>query len=265
VIPALRFGLTTAPRVDYGSGSVLDNLTAMTLLLVVRPYTTPSSGRAIVSKGTSTANWSLRVSGANVQFLWNRATTDLSYITNDAPVSRVGRWSYLTVTVDQAGSAGALVAVRSGTLGPVGTPIRLTASTFGTNTDGVGSFDDDNAETLRLLCDNGGTNSAQFDCCFFALFPSVLSERRQAAVFDNPLAHRYDARVLSFPGHAGKRFVKNFAGLPASLPDGVVTSAVPIGGPSWAPWDNIDDDDLNIASTPPSGLLLRRRREHAAG
>jgi hypothetical protein len=240
----MRFGLTTSTRVDFGSAAAVDNLTAMTIVLLMRNYQAITSGRAIVSKGTTTSNWSLRTSGSNLRFLWNRATTDLDYITSDtpAPTNDTGRWKWVAVTVDQAGSAGSLVAVYHGRLGQPGQPPRLTTSTFGTNTDGADAYDDDNASTIRLCGDQGGTNSAQADVAFCALFGTALSLQTIRKVMVNPLAYRASALVLAFPGQSGKTYVKNHA-VGTFTTDGAITSAQPISGPQWAPWETPADDE----------------------
>jgi hypothetical protein len=256
-VPAMRFGIQTSARVDFGSGSAVDNLTAMTIILLTRNYTAITSGRAIFSKGTTTADWSLRTSGANLRFLWNRATTDLDYITSDtpAPTNDTGRWRWIAVTVNQGGSAGSLVAVYHGRMGQPGQPPLLTTSTFGTNNDGSGAYDDDTGSTIRICCDQGSVNSAQADVAFCAMFGSVLAFQDIRKVMMNPMAYRRSALIMAFPGASGRTYVKNYA-LSTFTTNGSMTNALAVSGPQWAPWEPPPDEEpaavAAAASGPPS-------------
>lgn len=264
---ALRCGLTTSARADFGSAAALDNMTALTIILLSRPYMTPTAGRALVSKGSSTINPSFRVSTSNqLQFVWGRATTDLTYTTTDVagtrPFDHVGHigFKWFVCRVDQAGSAGALAKIQTGRLGSRGKVPVLYTHTIASPADGSGAFDDDSASSLWLGADPNATNSAQIDHAFFMLFSSYLSDTDLFRAMKNPMALRHNAKILAFPGMNGSRYVKNWAGHPTPAANGVITGATPMTGPLWLPWEQaaFDADNSEAVGAPAatnSGLL----------
>jgi len=101
---ALNFTASTH-RVNHGSGTSLDDLSAFTWAFWVK-VTTLTTLRYICAKGATTTKY-LRLSGTggNVDFLVDRATTDAQYITNDTPLSSTGSWKFIAVTYDAAATS----------------------------------------------------------------------------------------------------------------------------------------------------------------
>lgn len=264
-VAALRNGLSTSTRTQFGSPAAYDNLTALSILMLVRTRTA-NDDRVLLGKGVSLTNWSLRLfgTGGAVEFVWGAATTDLTYTTNETPLrpptNALGRngWRWIACTVDQAATAGDLVRIYYSYLGARGTPPTWTTATFATATDGAGGYDDDNASNLVMGGTTSATNAYQGDIAMVFLANSRLPLATLTQVAMRPMDFRSQALLLAFPGENGARYVRNHSTKLSQ--HGAISTAVPCNGPPWAPWAAPDDDLYADAAAVTSSLLLRRRR-----
>lgn len=143
---ALLFGGATSDRVSVAAATSINDLSAWTAVAWINVDTLTAS-RSIISKHNGVSlGWFVRLSGTagELQIVWNRATTNLAYTTNTTPLATPGRWIFLAATLNKSGSAGALVSVATGT--PWSPCV---AATFGTATDGAGSYNTDAAQALQ--------------------------------------------------------------------------------------------------------------------
>ncbi len=144
---SLVFGANTSDRVNHGSAASLDGLTAFTVLMWVY-CTTRTDLRVLVAKHTGTPlGWLLRLTGTsgNLQFLWTRATQNLSYICTGTPIA-LSTWVCVGVTMDQGASANALARMFFG--GPT-TPIAAAAG-YSLTQDGSGGYNSADAQDFMI-------------------------------------------------------------------------------------------------------------------
>lgn len=144
---ALTFGAVTSDRVDCGSAAGIDNLSPRTALLWVN-ITTLTNVRRFLQKGRSGDNtrgivFFLSGTVGNLAVLADRATTDATYITNDAPLVTTSVWKCVAAVLDVAAGAGEIVQILTGSL-----TTALVESAYGTATDGSGALNDDSAYNL---------------------------------------------------------------------------------------------------------------------
>lgn len=138
--------------VNAGSGTSLDNLTAVTVAAWIKADTLGEGGKGrIVVKGASvgpTAGWHLHVNTSNsLEFRVDYSTTDLSRVSADS-VFGIGAWKHVVVT--WTGSATA-------------TNIRFyvdgVETGYGTTTNGVGTRAIDGTSNLYIGNESGGTRT----------------------------------------------------------------------------------------------------------
>jgi hypothetical protein len=145
----LSFGTAISDRVNCGSGSSVDLLDPFTVMVWARATTAATGFAAFVQKGGA-ASGSRRISlvksgaSANVQVGADRATTDLSYISNSTPlVSNVP--TFIAYTFNSANAANELVNIYTGNLFTPASEV-----TYGTRNDGTGAFQSDAAQDLYV-------------------------------------------------------------------------------------------------------------------
>lgn len=187
-------------RITCGAGAPLDNLTAFTAILIVRANTLMND-RVLVAKQDANAftlGWSIRQGGAlgAMRFNWKRAATNLTYTTTDL-VHNTSEFSLVIVTVDQAGTAGQLVAVEWARWGK-----RLKSTAMTIATDGNGAFASDAATGLVIGNTSGNDNAAFADYAFVGLWPKLTRAERVDVVADL-LAYRASSLGFWRPGHRG--------------------------------------------------------------
>lgn len=156
-MPSLVFGAATSNRVDCGSAAVLDNNTTQTNILWVYP-TTLNDFRQFISKyrGSTSVGWffSLSGSGGNIWTYWERATTDLSFISSNTPLATLNKWYFVAATLDQ-GANDAKMYVGDLTTAPV-------EVTYGTSQAGSGAYGSDAARALFIGNVDATTPAASF-------------------------------------------------------------------------------------------------------
>lgn len=123
----------SATGIDAGnpvSVSIWFYPTTLTNGLVIIGKTRPSAG----------AGWRVTLSGTggNIQFYWDRATTDLQFITNTTPLATVNKWYYIAVTADTSVTPAVKFYVGD-------SATRATLQTTGTQTNGSGAIGADSA------------------------------------------------------------------------------------------------------------------------
>lgn len=146
---SLILGANTSDRDSCGSAAGLDGLTAFTVMLWVY-ITTRTDLRILVSKingGTLGWVWRLQSTSGNSQFLWIRATQNLSYINTGTPFA-LNTWVCAAATLDQGGTASALVKMYFGGL----TTTLAAASGYSVTQDGSGAYT--SADAQNLVCGN---------------------------------------------------------------------------------------------------------------
>ena len=113
---ALIFTGATSDRVDCGTNAGISDLTTWSYIAWVYP-TSLGNVRLICSKGTSgVKRFDFNGTTGNIEMLHLRATSSLSYITNDTPLSGTNAWYFVAGTCDTGGTAGSLAALYTGTL-----------------------------------------------------------------------------------------------------------------------------------------------------
>lgn len=165
------FGAATSDRIDCGSPALFDNLQTFTYLGWAFG-TTLTAGRVLMGKyrGATQEGWQISMNGtAQLQVFYERATTDLNYITNSTPMV-VSTWVFIGATCD-VGAAPA-VTLASGQLNtPCG------AHTFGTAVNGSGATNTDAARSLFIGNIDAASPGLAFrgNLAHSALFSSILS------------------------------------------------------------------------------------------
>ncbi|MCC7045064.1 MAG: LamG domain-containing protein [Acidobacteria bacterium] len=144
---SLTFGGATTDRVTIAANATIDNLSAFTVLLWVRPTTLTSFRRIVAKEVSTTSGWAVRLTGTggDIRVTWGRATTDVSYVTSSTPLSSLYTWHLVAITFDQSGAAGEVVNIYTGKL----TTAAVEAS-YSTTTGGSGAFDDDSSADLTI-------------------------------------------------------------------------------------------------------------------
>lgn len=147
---ALTFGAVSSDRVDHGSGTSLDDLTAFTYMLWVY-ITTNNNGRTFCAKGNSKV---LKLSGTgNIDLRVPRVTTAAQFVTNDGPIT-VNTWHLIAATYDVGAGAGEVINIYTGTLSTT-----VAERAYGTSTDGAGATNADNT-TNFFVGNNSNINAA---------------------------------------------------------------------------------------------------------
>jgi hypothetical protein len=142
---ALVFGAGTGDRVTCGSAAVLDDNTTHTNLLWVYP-TTLTDDRFFISKhrGSTATGWffALEGTGGNIRTVWERATTDLDFISSNTPLVTLNKWYFVASTINQGANAGKMY-VGDLTTAPV-------EVTYGTSNAGSGAYGTDAARVFTI-------------------------------------------------------------------------------------------------------------------
>lgn len=142
---ALTFGGATSDRVNIGSATSLDNMTAITVLCWVYP-TTLTDDRIIVSKyrGASAEGWQFGLVGTSgdLKFYWERAVTDLNYFTTSTPLA-TNSWRFIAAAINQTGPS---ANIYSGTLATESAAATLSGSSVA----GSGAFNSDAARSAMI-------------------------------------------------------------------------------------------------------------------
>jgi hypothetical protein len=214
-------------NVLFGTISAAVDMTAFTIISGATPRAAQGvdggqllTKRVDISSATS-AGWNFQIrSTGTLRFVWRRATTNLAYVSNETPglsrsFKRPGFW---IMTVNQSGSAGALVQFYFASLDNAGRAGPIIACTNGTNTDGSGSFTTDAGVALSLF--NGSTTPTT-GACFLGdiwrtiLIPGVVPSHHIQRLIDTwrePARSLYpNVLVDAFPGENGIKKVRNHA------------------------------------------------------
>jgi hypothetical protein len=153
---SLLFGGATSHRSDHGSPAIADDLAAFTYLLAVYP-TSLVDARTFLSKstsGTSGQRFRLVTTSGDLAIVCTRATTNLSYTSNSAPLAAVNAWYWVAATVDINGSAGDLARIYAAPFGA-----SLAQVTYALQTDGSGAQSANAAGTIIVGNDAGNARS----------------------------------------------------------------------------------------------------------
>lgn len=149
---ALRFGATTADRVDVGHGKQesWDTKPMWSMGLLCR-VTTFTSARALMGKYTAVASgsgWQLVLAdtSGNLQFKVSQITTSLVYNSAGTILAPAGSWHFLCISYDNNGPAGGRVKF----YGSVSERQPLKQLTYGTITEPVGGIANDSAVGLQI-------------------------------------------------------------------------------------------------------------------
>jgi hypothetical protein len=145
---ALTFGAVNSDRVDCGRNAGVDTMSVFTLLVWVKtPASLPTPSQPFVSKRKkANKGWALQqFQQGKVEFIYQRATSNLDYFQNTAVLNVASTWYCVAITFDSSASANNKVQLYTGTL-----TADLAAGTFSTTTDGSGTFVDDSAEPVVI-------------------------------------------------------------------------------------------------------------------
>jgi hypothetical protein len=164
--------------VNFGKGGVLDDAQTFTIRGIVKVGGIPGNANVWCNKQLpGTSGWTLRQSDAlgNIEIRKLRATTNFSWVTNNAPFSSAG-WYYFVVTVNLATGAHIYTmkidaAVQS-----------LTECTYGTATVGTGTMTSDAANDLHVggTAAGSGLNCVVGNYLVFAFEPGQVDTLQQA-------------------------------------------------------------------------------------
>lgn len=241
-VPAMKFGVGTSHRVSFGSASDIDDLTAMTVVALVKSYTSITS-RALVSKGSTTAGWSLRVATGVVSYVRVNGTTNLSYPAASATLpTTTPFWTWVAASYDPGRSAGDLVRLYSARHPTTPAPIALTVDSLGTTADGSGAYTSDASSNLTIGAYGSAIGSPGVAMALAAVFSSALTKAEIEEFIANPLRYAYQTKLLVIPGLYGSAVVPDWS--PAARASTVSGPPPGANGPSWAPWMAHQDADL---------------------
>lgn len=195
----------TTDTVNCGTGTSLTNLTAFSVLVLVRPSSVANTARNICGKVTGTTGgweWFKRgTDGTILRFSRYRATTAGTVDTNTAALT-VNEWQLFGVSWDD-NAVGNCRVVRAPVLGNrAGVTVDVTNS--GTLTVGSGAPASDAAQPLRLFGNSSNTSNGGWPGAIgaYAVIPRVMSLRDFSDAFRAPW-QRLNAAGLWFPGDQG--------------------------------------------------------------
>lgn len=196
-LPALFYGPTTSDGINFGSAAAVDDLESWTSLSVYHNNSN-TNANCLISKNSSTVGWDVQNAGSgNMRVAWNRATTDMTFVTLDTPIKQITTWYVVAAWADRiAATAGMAIA-------QFGRPVVWQR---GTLTAGSGTFSSDAAQALRVGQGQGGTRALQGRLALSALFEGVMALRHINEFFRSPFIDA-DTRLFFIPRHGLDAFI----------------------------------------------------------
>ena len=218
----ISMGTATTDRVDMGNPASLVDPSVFTMILWARSDGTTNT-RVLMQKGrvASGGKQLLIRSGVNLELNIDRSTTDLLYQSNSTPVV-TGAIKCYAATFNPNNAANTLGKLY---VGDLRTP--MTECTYGTTTDGSGTYPTDNnaADPFRIG-NTPASDSSLIGLVWVAAY--IFNELTLAQLRDwqfNPRPDFYDTRGFWRPGTNGTGPVWDESGRGNH---GTMTGAIPI-------------------------------------
>ena len=198
---------SSSDRIDLGSPASLDDLSAYTILLWVKPSTLTQVTRLSTKEPGAGGNHVFRLgSGAandELFFVRTRATTTTVYETDNSNLT-TGKWWFIALVWDDAQTPEVRIYV--GDLNTL-----ATERTYTTSTDGSGALTTDAADPWQIGNRNGGSDALGGDYAFYAIFNTMLTTGQIHAQQFRP--HKTaSSLVLSLPGFDGTSTAVDLSG-----------------------------------------------------
>lgn len=166
-------GSADTQHVVVTANSTINNVTAGTFLVWIKPTTLNASVRRIAVKNVGAGGKILAIHNNTgiIRGFLSRATTSTDYRTS-SNLTTTGAWNCIAMTWDHAAGAGEILNIYRGTL-----TAPLSEGTYGTQTDGSGGFSDDSASNLWIGATGTGTSNfgQDGDYALFAMLDVKLS------------------------------------------------------------------------------------------
>lgn len=226
----LTFVSNSTDRVDCGSASNLDDMTALTAIAWI--YPTLFSGRAIITKyrGTTPEGWTFELSAnGTLTFVWETSGSPVRHsFISAAPVMQSNEWYCVAAVADITGAK--LY---------IGSPsMPMVETTYSSQQVGGGSFKTDAARSVFIGARDVATPTGGFpgQIASAALFRRILpldDIRRIGETMRNPGRTQAIRRTVGiaglwFPGMNGATSVPDLSG---NANHGTITGATVVGAP----------------------------------